>query len=149
MIRVIPAVLALALICGNSCACEGGVEDWSRGYLALKAVRGHFDGGDWTASVDRWDGDKHRAMRCLAGHAVDTAAAADQVLRWMGQPDEVLRCPSAECAALKVEWTGARSEPAKSSWQLWIYHWRGPHDRLALAIADDRVARSGWAYVRE
>jgi len=126
MIRVIAALLAMAGFCGISCACEGDASSWSARFLALKAVRGHFDGGPWMADVDRFGGAKHELMKCLSTRAVADHVDAVQLLRWMGHPDEMSVHP-----------------------QVWTYHWRGTHDRLAFTLHDGRVAKADWLLALE
>lgn len=147
--------LCVAVCCGcgaahaQPCAEAGSVADWSQRYLRLRSASGHFSGGSWTPAVDAWGGEKHRLMQCLAAHAVAAPVRAPQLRRLMGPPDEVLRCPSAACAELaaKAEWEHAAPPPRHG--ELWLYHWRGPHDRLVLAIARGAVRAGGWLYVRE
>lgn len=141
MKMVISVVLAAAAFCGNAGACEGKVEDWSRSFLAMRSVRGHFDGGAWTASVDQWNGAKHQAMQCLAQHAAAQAATTAQLLQWMGSPDERVRCPSQPCDAFVPAPRGAA--------EVWLYRWRANHDRLGFAVINGRVSRAQWFYVGE
>jgi hypothetical protein len=126
MIRVIAALLAVAGFCGNSGACEGDVQAWSARFLAMKAVHGHFDGGPWIADVDRFGGAKHELMQCLSAQAVAGRVDALQLLRWMGRPDETSVHPP-----------------------VWIYRWRGAHDRLALTLHDGHVVRADWLLALE
>ncbi|MBC7955849.1 MAG: hypothetical protein H7Y33_08280 [Cytophagales bacterium] len=141
MKMVISVVLAATAFCSSASACEGGVGDWSRSFLAMRSVRGHFDGGTWKASVDQWNGAKHQAMQCLAQHAAAQAAEPTQLLQWMGQPDERLRCPSVECNAFLP----TLQVPA----EVWVYRWRANHDRLGFAVISGRVNRAQWSYVGE
>jgi hypothetical protein len=141
MKMVIFVVLATAAFCGSAGACEGSVDDWSRSLSALRSVRGHFDGGAWTASVDQWNGAKHRTMQCLARHAVAQAATPAQLLEWMGPPDERVRCPSEACSAFAPALQG----PAEA----WLYRWRANHDRLGFALVNGRVGRAQWFYAGE
>jgi len=141
MRHVISWLLAASTFCSSALACVGQVEDWSRSYLALRSVRGHFDGGAWTASVDRWGGERHRAMLCLATHVSAEAAATAQLLRWMGPPHERLRCPSTGCQAFAAD--------AALAGELWVYHWRGQHDRLGFVITRGRVSAATWAHAGE
>ncbi len=138
---VISCLLAGAAFCSNASACEGRVDDCSRSFLSLRAVRGHFDGGPWAASVDRWGGERHQAMQCLAKQATASAAAAAQLTQWMGQPNERLRCPSNDCSVF--------SEAAGDGSEVWVYHWRGTHDRLGFVITGGRVSAAIWAHVGE
>ncbi|MBC7996173.1 MAG: hypothetical protein H7Z15_23370 [Rhizobacter sp.] len=117
------------------------MDDWSKSFLSLRTVRGHFDGGPWTASVDRWGGERHQAMQCLAQHASSEAATAAQIAKWMGPPEQRLRCPSVECTAF--------SATAGNTSEVWVYHWRGAHDRLGFVMTAGRVRAASWAYVGE
>ena len=141
MRHVIFWLLAAAAFCSSASACPSRVEDCSRSFLSLRAVRGHFDGGPWTASVDRWGGERHQAMLCLAQQATTEAAAATQLTRWMGPPDERLRCPSIECAVF--------SATAGETSEVWVYHWRGAHDRLGFVITAGRVSDAAWYHAGE
>jgi hypothetical protein len=126
MIRVIAALLAAAGFCSSSCACEGDVQAWSARFLALKTLHGHFDGGPWIAEVDRFGGAKHELMRCLSAQAVEGHVDATQLLRWMGRPDETSAHPA-----------------------VWIYRWRGAHDRLAFTLRDGHVVQADWLLALE
>ena len=141
MRRVIFWLLAGAAFCSSASACEGRVDDWSRSFLSLRAVRGHFDGGPWTASVDRWGAERHQAMLCLAQQATAEAAAVAQLTQWMGPPDQRLRCPSVECSVF--------SAAAGDGSEVWVYHWRGTHDRLGFVGTAGRVSAAAWAHVGE
>lgn len=138
-----------SIFAGGAQACDGSVQTWSQRYLQLRIVPGHFAGGAWTPAVDTWGGEKHRLMQCLAEHAAAGALPAARVRAVMGAPDEQLRCPSAACAELieKAEWR-LGTAPAKPA-QLWLYHWRGRHDRLVLPIGRGGVRGAGWLYERE
>jgi hypothetical protein len=122
-VRVIAGLLANLAFCGISCACEGDVQQWSRDYLVLKTVHGHFDGGAWTADVDRWGGPKHLLMQCLAQAAQAQAVTKFVLLQWMGVPDE------------------ARTAGPT---QTWVYHWRGRHDRLLFTLFNGKVTEAKW-----
>jgi hypothetical protein len=141
MRHVISCLLAATIFCSSAIACEGRVDDWSKSFLALRTVRGHFDGGPWTASVDRWGGERHQAMKCLAQQALADAAAATQLAQWMGPPDARLRCPSSDCALF--------SAVAGNGNEVWVYHWRGSHDRLGLVMTAGRVSAASWYHAGE
>jgi hypothetical protein len=151
MNRVIYWVLAIAACCGNSRACEGDAAQWAKEFAALRGVRGHFDGGNWTADVDRWQGRKHLLMQCLAAGLSAAGTPVARVRERMGEPDARVRCPSAECDGvtrlMEVRADGARSVPAGG--QLWVYRWRGAHDRLVFTVMDGKVSDVGWAFALE
>lgn len=151
MNRVIYWVLAIAACCGNSRACEGDAAQWAKEFAALRAVRGHFEGGAWNADVDRWQGRKHRVMQCLADGLSAPGTGVARVVELMGEPDARVGCPSAECEGvarlMEVHDGSARSVPAAR--QLWVYRWRGAHDRLVFTVMDGKVSGVGWALALE
>lgn len=136
---------------GRVPACEG--EDpaaWTRSHQELRSTKGHFSGGNWSPAVDAWGGTKHRLMQCLARHATAKSVRAPQLRRLMGPPDEVLRCPSPACteALEKAEWPAGRTAPPSPA-EMWLYDWRGRHDRLVFVLSAGAVRSSGWLYARE
>lgn len=147
--RVLSWLVAAALFgAGELHACEGqDPAAWTRIHQELRSTKGHFSGGAWSPDVDAWGGAKHRVMQCLAGHATAQALRAAPLRRLMGAPDEVLRCPSAACteALGKAEGSAAAHAPG----ELWLYDWRGRHDRLLLVLSAGTVRGSGWLYARE
>lgn len=152
--RVLLALLLAALgavaTVGAARACDGGdALAWSQRYLQLRQTPGHFSGASWTPAVDAWGGEKHRLMQCLARHATATPLRSAQLRRLMDAPDERLRCPSPACSEItgSAEWQ--HGTPPAPQDELWLYHWRGRHDRLVLAISGDVVRAGGWLYVRE
>jgi hypothetical protein len=142
------AMLAAA---GELQACDGtDPAAWAQSHRELRSTKGHFSGGAWSPAVDAWGGAKHRVMQCLGRHATAKAMRAAPLRRLMGAPDEVLRCPSPACAdALqKAEWEPAAPAGVQPA-ELWLYDWRGRHDRLVLLLAAGAVRGSGWLYARE
>lgn len=151
--RVLCSGLLLAAIglAGELHACEGkDPAAWARSHQELRSTKGHFSGGAWSPAVDAWGGAKHRVMQCLAAHVTTKALRSAPLRSLMGAPDEVLRCPSAACtdAIEKADWQPGGSAAAEPA-ELWLYDWRGRHDRLLLVMAAGSVRRSGWLYARE
>ena len=151
MNRVIGGGLAICGLFGSSCvsaqACEGDVAQWSREFIALRAVRGHFDGGTWSAAVDGWGGRKHQLMQCLGAQAGRSTPTGEVLAQWLGEPDTRWTCPSRECNEVARLTESAVPLPGPS--QLWVYRWRGEHDRLAFTLVDGRVRRVDWAFAHE
>jgi len=133
MNKVIFWVLAIAAACGNSRACEGDAAQWAREYAALRQVRGHFDGGPWTADVDRWQGRKHQVMQCLAAEFSTPGVTTERLLKRMGEPDSRESC----------------REEMGNGCERWAYHWRGVHDRLVFTVGGGKVHRLDWDYALE
>lgn len=151
MNKVIFWVLAMTSCCGISRACEGDAAQWSREFAALRTVRGHFDGGSWAADVDRWQGRKHQLMQCLAAGLSAAGTPAERVRQQMGEPDARVACPSAACSGV-VRLMEAPSDGERTvadGIQLWVYQWRGQHDRLVFSVREGRVTEVSWAYALE
>lgn len=115
----------------------------------LRQVQGHFDGGKWNDQVDRWQGEKHRLMQQMAQTLHTHGASKGDIQETFGAPDNIQE-PASESASsayqhtLKAtEWQG---EPAG---ELWLYHWRGEHDQLVLAVEGDQLVAIGWLMVLE
>jgi hypothetical protein len=151
MNKVIYWVLAMAACCGNSRACEGDAAQWAKDFAALRTVRGHFDGGSWAADVDRWQGRKHQLMQCLAAGLSAVGTPVERVVARMGEPDARVNCPSAECDGV-IRLMEARPDGERAvanGIQLWVYQWRGQHDRLVFSMREGRVTEVSWAYALE
>lgn len=109
-------------------------------FQALRAIKGHFDGGTWNDAVDKWQGDKHRLMQQALTRILQGGYGSQQVKALLGEPDQVLRAPAAEYRQVveRAEWQGT---PVG---ELWAYHWRGAHDQLIIALEQDKVSAGGW-----
>jgi hypothetical protein len=151
MNKVIYWVLAMAACCGNSRACDGNDAQWAKEFAALRTVRGHFDGGNWAADVDRWQGRKHQLMQCLAAGLSAAGTPVERVRERMGEPDARVECPSAACeGVVRLMEAPAEAKPmVATARQLWVYQWRGNHDRLVFSVLGDRVTEVSWAYALE
>ncbi|MCM5681114.1 hypothetical protein M8A51_16430 [Schlegelella sp. S2-27] len=124
----------------------------SRAFDKLRNLRGHFSGARWSAEVDAWEGELHRAMQVLAAWSAQQRLQAGALKQLMGAPDETTSCTDDSCDATlrSLKWPGERMPPvAKQSTELWIYHWRGGRDRLVIVMKDARVGAAGWDYLGE
>ena len=149
--RVLSVAVVLAFASARGAgACDGtDPSTWSRGYLALRKTPGHFSGGQWSQDIDAWGGRKHLLMRCLATEATLRSLPAAKLRLLMGPPDEVRHCPDAcEDALTKTDWQYG-PQGAMPATELWIYDWRGRHDRLALMMNHGVVRGHGWLYLNE
>ncbi|KQU74241.1 hypothetical protein ASE08_27540 [Rhizobacter sp. Root16D2] len=75
----------------------------------------------------------------------------ERVRERMGEPDARVACPSAECDGV-VRLMEARADGERSvasGTQLWVYQWRGQHDRLVFAVLAGKVSEVGWAFALE
>ncbi|MED5622323.1 hypothetical protein [Ideonella sp. BN130291] len=122
-------------------ACEADLAGQSSDYRALRQTPGHFSGGPWNTAVDAWRGRKHRLMQQLADCALQRQVSEAQLRQWMGPPDAVMDCASGACAGV----TGrVQALQAAAPTHLWLYDWRGHHDRLAFALSGGAVRARGW-----
>jgi hypothetical protein len=114
-------------------------------FAQLRTFRGHFEGGPWNDTVDKWQGAKHVAMQQLAQSVLRAKAAPEKAEELLGSPDKVLT--QAQFAQLSeyapVRWQGVAGGVA------WLYRWRGEHDQLAVSFDEGRVVAVGWLYALE
>lgn len=145
---------AALMSCGGCAAAapadSGSGADAAREFRALRAVRGHFDGGAWNDAVDRWQGRKHVLMQQLAQALLRERATSAQIRERLGAPDAVVDARNATQAALVERIRGAATAPP--AWPttppeaIWLYRWRGTRDQMALALWGDRVLATAWLY---
>jgi hypothetical protein len=143
--RALTAAVVFALS-NVGCAQAQPGADLAEQWQSLRSLRGHFDGAAWNVDVDRWQGRKHVLMQALAAQALDERLARDALTQRMGAPDAVWRAgQAAHAGALEqAQWRGG-----PPSGELWVYHWRGQHDRLLFALDDGHVVATGWLMVQE
>lgn len=152
MKRALHIVLVSIGIWSNAGACDAGLSSsaqvWADHFSQLRSTPGHFSGGAWNAAVDAWGGAKHEAMRRLACDAVEQGATLESLRERMGPADEVVACPSKRCEDLyrQARWDGGAVPEAPA---LWLYDWRGRHDRLVFSTDHARVHGAGWLHAHE
>lgn len=139
--------LALPLLASLGCSAGPAPDDGAEAeeWAQLRQQRGHFDGAAWNKDLDAWQGRKHQLMQGLAERLLAEKPDEAGVRALMGEPDQRIEPGTAEHAdwLRRTEWRGA---PAGA---LWSYHWRGEHDQLLVALADQRVVAVGWLYAWE
>jgi hypothetical protein len=139
--------LALPLLASLGCSAGPAPDDGAEAeeWAQLRQQRGHFDGAAWNKDLDAWQGRKHQLMQGLAERLLAEKPDEAGVRALMGEPDQRIEPGTAEHAdwLRRTEWRGA---PAGA---LWSYHWRGEHDQLLVALADERVVAVGWLYAWE
>ena len=119
---------------------EPGAQSMAREFLQLRQIKGHFEGGVWNDAVDKWQGDKHRLLQRALALMLRDAYSAQQIRDLLGEPDRILPVSAAEYAQT-LEHTDWRGVP---SGELWAYYWRGAHDQLIVAVAQQQVTAGGW-----
>ena len=143
--RALTAAIVFALS-NVGCAQAQPGADLAAQWQTLRPLRGHFDGAAWNADVDRWQGRKHVLMQTLAAQALDERLSRDALTQRMGAPEAVWRAgqPAPAFALEQAHWRGGSPEG-----ELLVYHWRGQHDRLLLALHNGQVVATGWLMVQE
>lgn len=109
-------------------------------FLALRQIKGHFQGGEWNDAVDKWQGDKHRLLQQALAVILQGDYGSQQLRALLGEPDRVWSKAAPGYAQIleQTEWQGAPSG------ELWAYYWRGEHDQLIIAVEQDRAGAGGW-----
>jgi hypothetical protein len=90
-------------------------------------------------------------MQCLAAGLSAAGTPVERVRERMGEPDARVNCPSAACEGV-LRLMEARAEGEQrlaTARQLWVYQWRGQHDRLVFSVIAGKVADVAWAYALE
>lgn len=123
------------------------VEDIAIEFKRLRAVKGHFDGGDWNVDVDEWMGLKHQLMIELGSCLGRGEYSESEVIRLLDSPDAIAREGDEffDLVSDQAEFQG----PVTGPYQLMIYYWRGTHDFLYFVSQDGAIVSSGWWYAGE
>lgn len=111
----------------------------------LRGVKGHFEGGAWNNATDKWQGTKHVVMQRLGEKIWQEKASAAQIKQALGAPDAQLNMSDAK-AKIIVEQSQWKGTPEG---KLWLYHWRGTHDQLAITVANKKITALAWFYQGE
>ncbi len=108
-------------------------------YRELRRVKGHFSDppAAWNPVADQWNGRKHQVMRELGERLEEGQHSKEDILKLLGEPDEVAAPDSELYPSLQSE-TG---EPAS---EFLIYYWRGRHDYLFIACRGSMVTKVAW-----
>ncbi|MET1077700.1 MAG: hypothetical protein ABWY06_06735 [Pseudomonas sp.] len=109
-------------------------------FQALRAVKGHFNGGTWNDRVDTWNGEKHQVMQKLQAQILRGEKQAADVRDLFGEPEQIWPESADQYAQLvqRAQWQG------RPSGEIWAYYWRGQHDQLLVALKDGKVTAAGW-----
>ncbi|KAG0001122.1 hypothetical protein BGZ79_005061 [Entomortierella chlamydospora] len=109
-------------------------------FQELRQIKGHFDGGEYNADVDGFNGEKHQVMLKLADAFGKPGVLSADITSVMGPSDEI---PAEILAELK------RSAPQvtpPTNFQYILYKWRGYHDYLWFRInmRTKKTQMSAW-----
>jgi len=106
-------------------------------YRSLRALSGHFSGGEWNDAVDRFGGRKHEVMLRLGEALGDGARTKKEVVALLGAPDQVLKPGD---LMFRHAYDGGDERVR----ELLVYQWRGGHDFLFFTSDGTHVIGSGW-----
>lgn len=120
------------------------IADLAAEFRGLRTVKGHFEGGAWNAEVDKWMGRKHRVMIQLQSRLSAGRYDRAQLVDWLGPPDRI--DPADDAGFDPIKRLPAIKTPADGSYELLVYHWRGPHDFLYFVFRQNAIVDSGWWY---
>ncbi len=113
-------------------------------FKSLRAVQGHFDGGDWNEDVDEWMGRKHQLMIQLESLVGAGGYSRTEVIRLLDPPGLVVG--EGDDFFGLVNSLAEFEKPVAGSYELLIYYWRGTHDFLYFTVQDEAIIGLGWWY---
>ncbi|KAG0071829.1 hypothetical protein BGZ92_004179 [Podila epicladia] len=103
-------------------------------FQSLRAVKGHFDGGDFNEDVDTFNGKKHRTMQKLA-KAFNRAGVLEKTIKkTMGRSDKIP-------VQVLMELQSTQPEMTINIYRYMVFKWRGYHDYLWFRV-DDRSGKA-------
>lgn len=123
------------------------VEELAAEFRSLRAIAGHFAGGQWNDDIDRWMGRKHQLMIELGSRLGADRHSRAELVRLLDPPDRV----ASEGDEL-FDLIGSLPQfegPAGNSYEFLVYYWRGTHDFLYFICQEDVVIGAGWWYAGE
>ncbi|KAF9333626.1 hypothetical protein BG006_003363 [Podila minutissima] len=110
----------------------------------LRAVNGHFDGGEFNEDVDAFNGKKHQTMQKLA-KAFNKAGVLEATIETtMGRSDKIP-------AQVMKELKGTEPEMTINIYKYMVFKWRGYHDYLWFRVDDrtHKVVKGDWYHALE
>ncbi|KAF9425003.1 hypothetical protein BGZ94_007930 [Podila epigama] len=114
-------------------------------FQELRKIQGHWEGGEFNAAVDGFNGEKHQVMQKLQEALGENGVASAEVLSTMGPSDEI---PAEILKQLKR--TAPQITPPTNFVYL-LYKWRGYHDYVWFRINQktNKVHSSAWYFAYE
>ena len=117
-------------------------------FRRLREVTGHFSGGPWNDSVDKWMGRKHRLMLEIGSRLAKSAHRQADLVHLLGYPDGIVQEHDTIFNQLSRQTTAATSESVPPD-KFLIYYWRSHHDFLFFAYRNKAMTYAGWWYAGE
>eukprot|EP01097_Dermamoeba_algensis_P002847 TRINITY_DN212_c0_g1_i4.p2 TRINITY_DN212_c0_g1~~TRINITY_DN212_c0_g1_i4.p2 ORF type:complete len:138 (+),score=34.16 TRINITY_DN212_c0_g1_i4:116-529(+) len=127
-------------------------------FQELRAIKGHWSGGEQNPDTDNYNGKKHQLMKQLKEHYGKPGTAGVEIIKALGKPDDVRPNLYHEghfvpLAPGPVIPAGAGNAPhsAQGSTYYLIYHWRAQHDYLWFKVnaSTELVESSNWYHALE
>ena len=131
----------------QGCDLSPGTQELAAEFRRLRAVQGHFQGGEWNAEVDGWMDRKHQVMIDLGSRLGDGGCGRTQITDLLGPPD-VIAGPGDVVFDL-VSRQPEFQVPLPADYELLIYYWRGAHDYLYFTAEGQTISSSGWWHAYE
>ncbi len=116
---------------------ESGLE-----FQKLRKTKGHFSGGKWSDSVDKWMGRKHQVMLHLQQKLTSKRADKHTIISIMGNPDIMLNYNDPQAPEFYLNTLSREVKQAGD--EILIYKWRGSHDFLYFVIRKKKQLKSDW-----
>jgi hypothetical protein len=118
------------------------LQAFSNDFKSLKAIKGHWVGGEYHQEADSFNGKKHQSMDQLLKVLGKPGTPASEIVQWMGEPDEL----GTEGVVLMPGPFMVQESKEKQPGFKMMYHWRGKHDYIYFDIDSDtqQVVQSGW-----
>ncbi|RUS19840.1 hypothetical protein BC937DRAFT_86819 [Endogone sp. FLAS-F59071] len=132
----------------------------SEKFSSLRALKGHYNGGEFNKDIDGPQGEKHQVMKALGDQLGLPNTPASEILQRLGNPDDLTLMPpgdypptvammpgpvlpTAEQGAMNPALQQQQSQPQP---YYLVYYWRGKHDYLYFKIdpVKETVITSGW-----
>ncbi len=121
---------------------QESIASLSREFKRLHAQQGYYSGGAWNTDIDKWNCRKHAVMNELAGHILEAQCSFREVIKLMGQPDDVFQSDDPRAENFN------KIDGFPSPDFCIQYYWRQDHDYLIFALLQNRVIHVDWVYAQ-
>lgn len=114
----------------------------------LRAQKGHFEGGQWQAALDRWQGEKHCLLQLGAALALGQQASPQQVQVLLGVADRTSALAHTSGRPSTSSTLPAACGGGHTKQWLW-YRWRGERDSMLLEFSQNKLHNINWCLSHE
>jgi hypothetical protein len=126
----------------QGCPISSQSEEIAAQFRDLRAIKGHFQDGDWNPDVDAWMGRKHQLMLQLGARLGAGDCLREQLVQLLGPPDLTAR--EGDAPFDSISRLPEFDKPATGPCELLVYTWRGTHDFLYFTAQGETIFNSGW-----